>query len=480
MPIAQPGAVLNLMLLFLCGGGGWFLAAWLKTSPVRKTENVSLTAGAPGNEPGTFAADALHMLTAAKAGAGEFDEYVARYGSGTASLQLLAAAVMEKWIAGDAAGALSAGIPRCAEHAAGALPTAMALLAARAEVPVAGLLAALPAGPLREPCVSALAGGWGRAKREEALTQAPTLSRGERTLFLREWHRARGETDLSAAQASATAQKDPDDREAGLQGCLLARALTEPQAVLQETLSREDIPEITLAAFRSWLSRDPAAAWNFAATCREHPALPGLAVAILKAGVGQRQLSTSLPELTTLLSRLFPVKNPPELSVALVPALVAEREESAQKFIELQPGNPDVRRHAGGVALFDSLCLSDPPAAWRFAESCVQLEGAKDLRTVNHWTSAAVRENATPQQRLDAGFPDFSDMSHLALHWLQSDPAAALTTFCGQGVDPALKRLAVETAISPDGAAIPADDLVEWAKHQPGQLLEAVKAGAGK
>lgn len=480
MPLPQPGGIVNLLLVFLFGGGGWILAAYLKTAPVRHPEKESIAAGVPRNEPGIFAADALHILAAGKAGAKEFDDLLARYGSGTSDLQLLAVAVMEKWAAADAAGALSAGLPRCRDHAPGALPRAMALLGVRPEISVTSLMAALPSGPLRRECLSALGEAWGQAGKNDALAQTGAFTPGERALFVRDWHRGRGAGDLPAAQKSAAALSDPDDRAAAMLGCLLARAATEPEAVLREAAGREDFPQIAETAFRRWLARDSGAAWNFAASLKDDLRVTHIAEAVVKAEMERRSLSETMPELTTLLGRLFPASYPAELTGMMIPALAAERGENAQKFIEQQAGSPDIRRHAGVVVLFDTLCAIDPPAAWRLAEFCVQAEGAKDGRAAHQWISAMKRDLATPQQRLDAGFPDFTDMSHLALHWLKADPAAAINTFCSRGVDAVLQRMVIETALSTSGGNIPAEELLEWAKKQPSQIHDAIKARTGK
>ena len=123
-------------------------------------------------------------------------------------------------------------------------------------------------------------------------------------MVLTEWHRARGGVDLPVARKSAAALTNPDDREASLRGCLLARAISEPDATLREAASREDFPQIAETAFRHWLTRDPGAAWNFTATFKEDPVLPVIVTALLKAEIDHRRVSESLPEVTTLLSRL--------------------------------------------------------------------------------------------------------------------------------------------------------------------------------
>jgi hypothetical protein len=132
------------------------------------------------------------------------------------------------------------------------------------------------------------------------------------------------------------------------------------------------------------------------------------------------------------------------------------------------------------VFLFDTLCLTDPAAAWRLAESLVQREGATDHRAGHQWTSAAARENATAQERIAAGFPDFTDMAHLAAHWVESDTPAALTTFCRSGVHAPLQRLAIEAALSPHAAAIPVAELIAWARHQPAHILHTIEAATAR
>ena len=90
------------------------------------------------------------------------------------------------------------------------------------------------------------------------------------------------------------------------------------------------------------------------------------------------------------------------------------------------------------------------------------------------------REHATLSERVAAGFPDFTDMTNLALHWVENDTPAALSTFCNPAVQAPLQRLAIETALSPDGVAIPLPQLLEWAKNQPAQLLRTIEAVAAQ
>ena len=130
------------------------------------------------------------------------------------------------------------------------------------------------------------------------------------------------------------------------------------------------------------------------------------------------------------------------------------------------------------VLLFDALCLADPAAAWRLTGAIVQKEGAKDSRDKNPWTSALSRRDATPAQRLAARFPDFTDMTNLALHWLESDPATAISTFTAPAVQAPLQRLVIETALSPNGAAIPLPNLLQWAGLQPAFVSHTIEAVA--
>ncbi len=479
MPLPQPRGVINFLLLFLFGGGGWFLAAWLKTTRLRQPPADSpVAADIPGNTAGIFAADALSLRAAEKAGAREFDTLLARYGTGSRDLCLLVLPLMEKWIASDAGGALTDGLPRCRDHAPDALPGVMALLAARREVSPASLLAAIPSGPLHAPCLApclaTMGTAWGRAGTEEPLATAGTGNRVERTLFLQEWHRGRASADAAAASKSASTQKDPDDREAALRGCLLARGVSEPEATLREAARREDFLEIAGETLRVWLPRDPSAAWNFANGFKNDPRLPALAAALLRAEAGRRRLSESLPELTSLLGRLFPEGNPHEVEAFLIPALLQEDPAGPRRYLAGLPGKTDLFHRPAGVILFDALCASDPAGAWRFAEASVEASGGKDDRTVNHWTSASLREHATPAQRIGAGFPDYSDMAVLARLWVKADAPAALSTFCGEKVPASLQKLAIEMALSPAGAHIPPDDLKEWAKRHSPRMLKIV------
>src|SRR6185436_12657278 len=148
--------------------------------------------------------------------------------------------LMERWAAGDLAGAASAGLSRCLEHAPDSLPEALSAIAARENKASAGLLAAAPAGPLRIPCLTALAAAWGTAARDDALLLIDSLPRHERSVFLREWHRARGTLDLAAAEKSAGGFKNPDDQAAARTGCLLARAAARADITLREAATRDD------------------------------------------------------------------------------------------------------------------------------------------------------------------------------------------------------------------------------------------------
>ena len=204
------------------------------------------------------------------------------------------------------------------------------------------------------------------------------------------------------------------------------------------------------------------------------PRLPALAAALLRAEAGRRRLSESLPELTSLLGRLFPEGNPHEVEAFLIPALLQEDPAGPRRYLAGLPGKTDLFHRPAGVILFDALCASDPAGAWRFAEASVEASGGKDDRTVNHWTSASLREHATPAQRIGAGFPDYSDMAVLARLWVKADAPAALSTFCGEKVPASLQKLAIEMALSPAGAHIPPDDLKEWAKRHSPRMLKIV------
>ena len=475
MPAPQPGAVVNVMLLVLCGTAGWFVAAWTKNPPAPVTAAISSSpSGGLEHQPGVFAADARLLLARDRAGAREFDELLARYGSGSTNLALLAAPVMEKWAAADPADAASAGLTRCMAHAPDLMPQALAALASGAGSKPDALLAAVPAGPLRTPCLAALAAAWGTQAREDALSHLSSLTRGERTIFLRAWHRARALSDFAAAEKSAAALTDADDRESALAGCQLGRAAADPAAVLRDAVTREDFPLIAAAAFRHWLPRDSTAAWSFVSGRKDDPRIATLCAALIQAELERRRASDALPEIQTLLARHFPAGPPLAINDLLVPALAAESSAAARKYVESLPA-ANLQMPAT-VRLFDVLCTTDPAAAWRLAETSGQRDGTKDGRTTHRWTSALARETATPQQRLDAGFPDFTDMVSLARHWLESDPPAAIATFCTPGVPAALQRLIIDTALHPDGAAIPRDQLLEWARRQAQHLLHTIEA----
>lgn len=412
------------------------------------------------------------MLAAASTtGAGEFDDLVARYSSGSASLELLADTVMEKWVATAPDDALQAGLPRCLSHAPGTVPRLFALLAATTAGAPATLLPALPREPLRTSCLTSLAAAWGSAGNAEALTAATSLPRHARTLILSAWHEARGLTEAAAAEKSAATLTDPDDREAALRGTFLARAATEPGITLRAAVARDDYPLIAAAAFRHWVPRNPGAAWAFPATMKESHRLTDIVAALLKTEMTRRRLTEALPEIQSLLERVYPAGPPLEIAAVIIPGLAAERTSSAQKFIDFLP---EAQRPAARVILYDTLCSTDPAAAWRVAETAVQ-EGSTDRRTTTTWTSAPARESATPAQRLAAGFPDLTDMTSLAMAWLESDTPTALNTFLNPGVQPALQKLIVETALHPAAAAISRDELLQWAKRQPPATLRTVE-----
>ncbi len=481
MPVPQPGGVLNLLLLVLFAGGGWILAAWTR-EPAKKQSVIATGMATARNQPGVFAADGRAVLARKQAGAREFDELAARYGSGSDELHQLALPLLEKWAAGDPADAAAAGLARCMVHTPDLLPLFLAALAVQEKCEAAPLLAALPPGPLREPAMAALAEALGRSGRGEIPAGTATLTRGERTLFLREWHRGRATNGAGAAERSSAALTDPDDRAAARSGCLLARAAADPEAALGEAATRDDYPEIAVAAFRAWLAREPTGPWRYAAARRGDARLPELCAALLKAELPRRRFSEAVPEVQALMARQFPDGPPLEVLTVLIPALAAESTLAAQKFAESVSGStgPGRLRTPAWVLLFDAFCATDPAAAWRLAGAIVQKEGATDERAVNKWSSALEREAAAPDQRLSAGFPDFSDMTALALHWLESDPASAIATFAAPGVQPALQRLVIEAALSPQGAAIPLPQLRDWAAQQASHIPHTIDAVAGE
>lgn len=472
MAAPQPGAVINLLLIVICGAGGWLGAAFLKPAPAAKGGSSVTAALGQGHEPGVFAADARALMLAPSAGAAEFDDLVARYGSGSAGLEQLAFTLMEKWAAADPESARTAGLSRCLTHAPEALPHAVAALAKHPGTAPAPLLAAIPSGAVLEPAVLAAAAAWGEAGRADCLEAAATLSRRARTLLITEWHRARGLVDGAAAAKSAAGLTDADDREAATAGTFLARAVTEPEITLRAAASRDDFPSIAETAALHWLPRNPGAAWAFALSMKDSPRLTDLTVALLKAEAARRRLTEAMPEIQSQLARLLPAGPPLETTAVLLPALAAERTAAATKYADSLP--KDLQPQAS-VVLFDVLCQADPAAAWSLAESIAQ-ETRKDQRSTTLWTSGAARLSATPAERIAQGFPDLTDMTALALAWVQSDTPAALTAFLGPGVQPALHKLVIETALSPRGAGIPREQLAAWAASQPPHVQLTVQA----
>ena len=481
MPIPQPGGVLNLLLLVLCAGGGWFYAAWSK-EPRNPQSVIATGAGTARNQPGVFAADGRAVLARKQAGAREFDELAARYGSGSDELGELGLPLLEKWAAGDAADAATAGLARCMAHTPDLLPLFLAALAAQEKCDPGQLLAALPDGPLREPAMAALAEALGRSARGKIPPGTAALTRGERTLFLREWHRGRATAGAAEAEQSAAALTDVDDRAAARSGCLQARVEADPETVLGETAIRDDYPEFAVAAFRAWLAREATGPWRYVASRKGDARLPELCAALLRAEIPRRHFSEALPEIQSLMARQFPAGPPLEVLAVFIPLLAAESTLAAQKFTESVSGStgPGGLRTPAWVLLFDALCTTDPAAAWRLAGAIVQKEGATDERAVSKWSSALEREAATPSQRLAAGFPDFSDMTALVLHWLERDPASAIATYAAPGVEPSLQRLVIKAALSPLGTAIPLPQLLEWAANQPTHIPNTIKAVAGE
>lgn len=478
MPVPQPGAVINLILLLFCGGGGWFAASLTKPAAPAGTLVAKHETHGAQDPRAEFAADARRLLGPGTAGAQEFDDLIARYGTGSVDLHLLAAPVMEKWASADPEGARTAGLSRCMDHAPDLMPRAVAAVAVHGPGASPELLAAVPAGLLREPCLAALAAAWGENAREEALDRAVTLTRGERTLFIREWHRARGTTDPHAGEKTANAFADPDDRAAALSGCLLALAAADPEAALRAAANHDDYPLVADAVFRAWVPRNPGAAWNAAAALKDNPRVSVLACALVRAEISRRRLTESLSEIQALLARLFPSVPPADVLAILIPALAAEQLQAAQKYVDFLPKSdePGSRHQRAGavVLLFDALSTVDPATAWRLSQSLVQIEGATDTRTTHHWSAAAAKAHASPSERIAAGFPDFTDMTALALHWMQRDAGDALLNFCAPGVPASLQRAAVEIALSADGAAIPRADLLQWAKKQPASIFNTI------
>ena len=472
MATQQSGAIVNLVLFFALGCGGWFLAAGLKKPAEQRVAAGTVNISGPANQPGVFAGDAARIAASSHPGAEEFDELASRYGSGSRDLALLALPLLEKWIARDPAGAAEKGVARVLAHAPDILPQLFRWLGAVESLPVAPLLAAIPPGPLRADGLSALAAARGSSGLDAGLSA--TLSRSERSLVLREWHRARATAVPAAAETSARALTDPDDREAALSGTLLARAAADPALVLTSSSARQDFPAIAKAAFEAWIPRNTSAAWAFAATLKGDKRLPEIAAHMILVESRRRLLSEALPEMTALLERLFPDGLPDAPLTAFIPALASENPASAQKFCDSLPVGV---RSRSIVLLFDALCPRDPSAAWRVAAAEAQKDSTKDRRTTHTWKSAAARAHASPQQRVEAGFPDFADMTQLALAWLESDPAAAIAACCAPGTPSEVQKLFLECAVSADGAFISPAELLAWAdkSRQPEQVVSAIE-----
>jgi len=140
--------------------------------------------------------------------------------------------------------------------------------------------------------------------------------------------------------------------------------------------------------------------------------LPLITAALFKTETARRQPTEVLPEIQSLLASIFPGGPPLEVIAVVVPSLAGERAAAAEKFVDFLP---EPLRPAASVVLFDALCKTDPGAAWRLAGALVQQKEAADHRSSTQWKSAAARENATPEERLAAGFPDFTDMTNLLL-----------------------------------------------------------------
>lgn len=480
MPAAQPGSILNLVLLLACGCGGWFAAAWFK--PPRKVVSVvaSVESGGPAYRAGVFAGDARRILEAKSAGAAEFDEFSLRYGTGSPELTLLTLPLLEKWSAAAPADAATNGITRCLRHAPENLPPFLARLAESPSTDPATLLTTIPQGPLYDTCLRALASGLGLAARPLAADILTKLPRHGRSAFLREWHRSRAAADYPAASSSANALSDADDRESAIAGTLVARAGTDPALTLGSSGTRADFAALASQALTDWIARDSSAAWQFAVTLQNDPRLPAITAAMIRAEAGRRRLSDAIPDMTALLDSLFPRGLPVEPLTAFIQSLSREKSAAAQKYADSLPGET---RLAAGVVLFDAFCETDPDAAWRLAGALVRKSGANDHRTMHTWTNATARQFATPAQRLAAGFPDLSDMIQLANRWLQTDPPAAIATFCAPGVPVELQKLVILTALSPHGGAIPSAQLKEWGKSRPDHirhLIENLTAEAAK
>ena len=460
MPLPQPGPVVNLLMIVLFGVGGYF-AGSLTKPPEKKREHspaqkntVTATTGA-----GNLSADVRKFAAAQSAGLSDLESLFAAYGAGSRELTLLASEVMEKWAAADAPAVLRDGVPRCLLRAPDALPRAFAALAAQKTVPPAELLKALPAPPLRAECAAAAAFAWGRAGNEDALTQTQSMSRHERSRFVKEWHRG-------APDTAAPVLADADDRAAAALGQLLGLAEKDPAAALSAGRTNDDFAEVAATAFAAWVPRDSAAAWQAAEGFASHSRLASLTAALVSAESRRRSLADALPEVETLISRLHPEGIPEEVLRALVPALAAERPPHALKYIEsLAPGS-SVRR-AASVILFDALSATDPAAAWRFADALLQTPGASDHRHLSPWASPAAQQAATALSRWDAGFPCAADVATLLGNWMQRDPAEALATLVRAGVPEPLQAAAIEAAISPHGGAFTGEVLAKWISTLP-------------
>ena len=475
----QSNSILSLLFLVFFAGGGWLLAAWIK-KPREATAVIASTAGTSGNQPGVFAADAHAVLSLETVNGREIDELLARYGSGSSELHLLAAPLFEKWATVNPAEAATTGLALCRTHTPDLLPQFLTALGAQEKCDPLKLLAALPHGPQHQPALAALAAAVGNRGHSGILQEISALARSDRTLCLREWHRGRAQSDAPAAGASAAAMTDADDREAARAGCLLALAAADPEAALRDAAMRADLPLIAASAFSSWLPRDANGAWKYVTSRTDDPRIADLCKALLLAEIPRRRFSEALPEIQSLLARHFPAGPPMELLAVIITALTGESTLVGQKFVESLAGGigPGRLHTPATVLLFDALCHTDPAAAWRLAGAIVQKERAKDVRDKNPWTSALSRRDATPPQRLAAGFPDFTDMTNLALHWLESDAATAISTFTAPGVQAPLQRLVVEAALSPNGAAIPLPNLLQWAGLQPAHVAHTIEAVA--
>jgi hypothetical protein len=460
MPLPQPGPVVNLLMIVLFGVGGYFAGTFTKP-PEKKREEIPAQKGivAATSTAGNFSADARKFAAVQTAGLPDLESLFTAYGGGSRELTLLAAEVMEKWAAADSPGALRDGVPRCLLRAPDSLPRAFAAIAAQKTVPPAELLKALPAPPLRAECAAAAAFAWGRAGNEDALTQSQSMSRHERSRFVKEWHRGAPET-------VAPVLADADDRAAAALGSLLALAEKDPAASLSGGRNNDDIAEIAAAAFAAWVPRDSAAAWQTAETFAAHPRLASMTAALVTAESRRRSLADALPEVETLISRLHPDGPPEEVLRALVPALAAERPQHAMKYIDSLASGSVVRR-AASVILFDTLSATDPAAAWRFSDTLLQTPGATDHRHLSPWASPAAQQAATALSRWDAGFPCAADVATLLGNWMQRDPAEALSTLVRQGVPEPLQAAAIEAAISPHGGAFTGDVLAKWISTLP-------------